>query len=206
MTTTTTAHSSELRKSFWRALALTFVVATLNFLLWGWLSRPTPIADWTGPIGGLAFTAFQRYGDPTKNIFPNEDDLAEDVRLMSTVSKRLRTYSALENPVVPRLARLHGMDVMQGVYLDRRFDRNERELDALEALAGKYDNITRAIVGNEVLLRADMSVEQLIGYIDRARAHLKIPVSTAEPMFVWLRYPVLAQHVDFITIHLLPYW
>ena len=206
MTTITTIQSSELRKSFWRALALTLLVATLNFALWGWLSRPTPIAGWSGPIGGLAFTAFQRYGDPTKSIFPNEDDLAEDVRLMSTVTNRLRTYSALENPQVPRLARLHGMDVMQGVYLDRRFDRNERELDALEALAGKYDNITRAIVGNETLLRADMSVEQLVGYIDRARAHLNIPVSTAEPMFVWLRYPVLAQHVDFITIHLLPYW
>jgi hypothetical protein len=31
-------------------------------------------------------------------------------------------------------------------------------------------------------------------------------VSTAEPWHVWLKYPELAKHVDFITIHLLPYW
>ncbi|HNI66059.1 MAG TPA: glycosyltransferase, partial [Pseudomonadales bacterium] len=30
--------------------------------------------------------------------------------------------------------------------------------------------------------------------------------STAEPWHIWLKYPELADHVDFITIHLLPYW
>lgn len=201
-----TASSPDLRKSFWRALGLSLLIAILNFLLWGWLNRPTPIADWSGPIGGFAYSAFQRHGDPTKNIFPTENDLAADVRLLASQSRRLRTYSSLENPQVPRLARLHGMEVMQGAWLDRRVDRNEREIEALVALSGKYDNIKRTIVGNEVLLRADMSVDDLVGYIDRARAKLNVPVSTAEPMFVWLRYPKLAQHVDFITIHLLPYW
>ena len=32
------------------------------------------------------------------------------------------------------------------------------------------------------------------------------PVSTAEPWHVWLAHPELAQAVDYITIHLLPYW
>ncbi len=33
-----------------------------------------------------------------------------------------------------------------------------------------------------------------------------MPVSTAEPWHIWLRQPELAAHVDFITLHLLPYW
>ena len=33
------------RKSFWRALALTLVVAALNIGLWGYLNRPVHIAD-----------------------------------------------------------------------------------------------------------------------------------------------------------------
>ncbi len=33
-----------------------------------------------------------------------------------------------------------------------------------------------------------------------------MPVSTAEPWHVWLHHPELADSVDFITVHLLPYW
>ena len=33
-----------------------------------------------------------------------------------------------------------------------------------------------------------------------------MPVSTAEPWHVWLAHPELAAAVDYITIHLLPYW
>jgi cellulose synthase/poly-beta-1,6-N-acetylglucosamine synthase-like glycosyltransferase len=62
------------------------------------------------------------------------------------------------------------------------------------------------MVGNEVLLRGDMSVPALIADITRVKRRVRVPVSTAEPWHVWLRYPQLARHVDFITVHLLPYW
>jgi hypothetical protein len=32
-----------------------------------------------------------------------------------------------------------------------------------------------------------------------------LPVSTAEPWHVWLKYPDLVKHVDYIAVHLLPY-
>jgi cellulose synthase/poly-beta-1,6-N-acetylglucosamine synthase-like glycosyltransferase len=38
------------------------------------------------------------------------------------------------------------------------------------------------------------------------RKRVTVPVSTAEPWHIWLKYPELAKHVDFITVHLLPYW
>ena len=34
----------------------------------------------------------------------------------------------------------------------------------------------------------------------------RVPVSTAEPWHVWLDQPELVKEVDFITVHLLPYW
>src|SRR3546814_7489323 len=52
-------------------------------------------------------------------------------------------------------------------------------------------NIHRAIIGNEVLLRDDMTPRQLMVYLDRARSTLKVPVSTAEPWHIWLKYPAL---------------
>jgi len=203
---TPTAQTAPVQKSFWRALALSLTIAVLNFGLWAWLNRPTPIADWNGQVGGFAFSAFQRYQDPTKDIYPSEAELAGDIRLMAQYTRRIRTYASLESPQIPRLARLYDMKVMAGAWLDRRVDHNDRELEALVTLSRKYDNIERAIVGNESVLRGDVSVDQLIGYLDRARAQLDIPVSTAEPFFVWERNPELARHVDFITVHLLPYW
>ena len=62
------------------------------------------------------------------------------------------------------------------------------------------------IVGNEVLFRGDLTVEQMEAYLDRARAAIRQPVSIAEPDYIWIKYPELAQHVDFITIHLFPFW
>lgn len=195
-----------MRKSFWRALFLTLLVATLNIGLWAFLNRPVHIADWHGKIGGLAFNPFQRYQDPTREIFPDEADIDSDIRLLSRYSDRLRTYSSVENPQIPRIAKFYGMRVMAGAWIEGRAERNERELAALIALARKYDNIERAIVGNEVILRGDTSLRTLISYIDRARAQLRIPVSTAEPLDTWQRNPELIRHVDFVTVHILPYW
>src|SRR5690606_2563711 len=40
----------------------------------------------------------------------------------------------------------------------------------------------------------------------QVRSQVAQPVSTAEPWHVWLRYPQLADNVDFLTVHMLPYW
>jgi cellulose synthase/poly-beta-1,6-N-acetylglucosamine synthase-like glycosyltransferase len=42
--------------------------------------------------------------------------------------------------------------------------------------------------------------------LDRIRRVTETPVGTAEPWHVWLKHPELAEHVDFIAVHLLPYW
>ena len=85
------------RKSFWRALAVTVLVAAGNIGLWAFLNRPVHIADWHGEVAGFAFNPFQRYQDPTRQIFPAESDIDSDVRLLSRYTKRLRTYSSSEN-------------------------------------------------------------------------------------------------------------
>ncbi|MBC6941470.1 MAG: glycosyltransferase [Xanthomonadales bacterium] len=194
------------RKSLWRAIAVTLLVALANIGLWAFLNRPAHIADWRGDIGGLAYNPSQRYQDPTKLIFPSEAELDGDIRLLSRYTKRLRTYSSYENPQIPRLARFYGMQVMAGAWIEGRAERNERELAALIALTRNNDNIDRVIVGNEVVLRGDLPVRSLIQYLDRARAQLKVPVSTAEPLDSWQRNPELIRHVDFVTVHVLPYW
>lgn len=98
---------------------------------------------------------------------------------------------------------------MQGIWLDGRLERNEEEMQGLVRIVGTQSNVRRVLVGNETLMRADMQIQELIQYIRRARTELSgrnIEVSTAETWDIWLRYPQLGKEVDFIAIHLLPYW
>ena len=192
--------------SFWRALFLTLLVAGLNVLLWAGLNRPTQPPDWTGKIGGFAFAPYQRYQSPLRGIFPTAEELDNDIKQLSRYTDRLRTYTALENPEVPALAKKYKMKVVAGAYLNHFDQHNDDEIAALIESTRTNDNIESVMVGNETLLRNDMGVGSLIHYIDRVRAQVKVPVSTAEPYWVWMKYPQLAKHVDYITIHLLPYW
>lgn len=189
------------------AILLALVVAAMNIGLWWWSNLPHGPENWNGPIGGFALSAFQRYQNPLKNDFPSDDEVDSDLKLLKRYTSRIRTYSTLQNPQVYRLAEKDGLQVMAGAWVDRRLDNNEKEIDTLIAQARRYPNsINRVVVGNEVLFRNDIPPEQLMAYADRVRAAIHQPVTIAEPWHIWAKYPELAEHVDFITVHLFPYW
>ena len=83
-------------------------------------------------------------------------------------------------------------------------------------MANQNPNIERVLVGNENILRWDgqknlrdpnaTSPAQLIREIRNVKRNVKVPVSTAEPWHVWLEYPELAREVDYLAVHILPYW
>src|SRR5262249_48954329 len=102
-----------------------------------------------------------------------------------------------------------GLKVTAGAWLDADPKKNDREIRNLVASVRANPNVNRVIVGNEVLLRGDLKLAELAAYLRRVRALLApygIPVGTAEPWHVWLKHPQLAREVDFIAVHLLPYW
>ncbi|RAO77141.1 glycosyltransferase family 2 protein [Dyella jiangningensis] len=202
-----TATTQDSRHPFLAAILLALIVAAMNIGLWWWSNLPHGPEDWKGPIGGFALSAFQRYQNPLKNDFPSDEEINNDLKLLKQYTPRIRTYSTLQNPQVYRLADKQGLQVMAGAWIDRRLDNNEKEIETLIAQARRYPNsINRVIVGNEVLFRNDIPPEQLMAYVDRVRAALHQPVSIAEPWHIWAKYPELAEHVDFITVHLFPYW
>ncbi|KLD64661.1 glycosyltransferase family 2 protein [Dyella japonica] len=205
MSASTTNHDS--KHPLLAAILLALIVAAMNIGLWWWSNLPHGPEDWKGPIGGFALSAFQRYQNPLKNDFPSDEEIDSDLKLLKRYTPRIRTYSTLQNPQVYRLAEKDGLQVMAGAWIDRRLDNNENEVETLIAQARRYPNsINRVIVGNEVLFRNDIPPEQLMAYADRVRAAIHQPVSIAEPWHIWAKYPELVEHVDFITVHLFPYW
>ncbi|MBD8878975.1 glycosyltransferase [Rhodanobacter sp. 7MK24] len=195
------------RPSLLVAILLALVVAALNIGLWWAGNRPHGPEDWHGPISGFAFEPYQRYQDPLHDKFPSDEQIESDLKLVRQYSPNIRIYSMLQAPQVPRLAEREGLKVLAGAWIDTRLDNNDAEINALIAQARRYPGtINRVLVGNEVLFRNNVPPEQLMAYLDRVRAALHQPVSTAEPDYIWEKYPELAQHVDFITVQLFSYW
>jgi glucan 1,3-beta-glucosidase len=66
--------------------------------------------------------------------------------------------------------------------------------------------IEALIVGNETLLRGELSAGQVKEYIAQVKERSGLPVTYADVWDFWLRAPELVDAVDFVTIHILPYW
>jgi exo-beta-1,3-glucanase (GH17 family)/cellulose synthase/poly-beta-1,6-N-acetylglucosamine synthase-like glycosyltransferase len=191
------------------ALAVGALVALLNLLAWQGLRWQVQAPDHTGPLAGLAYNGADRWQSPLRGDRPTDAAIAQDFALLAPHTRRIRTYSAADHPELPALASQYGLELMLGVFLDERLDHNQRELTAAIELARSHRNIARLIVGNETQLTAKLPPNRLTGYLDQVRSALRstpVQVSTAEPWHVWMAQPQLAQHVDFIAIHVLPYW
>src|SRR3979490_3450100 len=189
------------------SLLIAALFATLTFAVWAWLNRPTREPPWPARIQGFAFWPFRAGEDPNRLQMPTDAEIDPDPRLSEGRANAAPTCS-VEKPLadVPEPAERHDLNVALGAWIDGHRDLNEQQLQTTVALANTHINVVRALIGNEVVLRGDLPVAELEAYLDRARAAIEQPVSTAEPWHVWLAHPELAQHVDFIGVHLLPHW
>src|SRR5499427_3367369 len=189
------------------SLLIAAVFATLTFAVWAYLNRPTREPPWPPVIQGFDFSPFRANEDPTHFEMPTDAEIDADLALLEGKVKAVRTYSVGATLAdVPELAERHGLNVALGAWLDTHRDKNEEQLKTAIELADNHQNVVRVIVGNEVLLRGDLTSEELEKYLDRAREAISQPVGSAETWNTWLTHPELAQHVDFIGVHLLPYW
>src|SRR5262249_49856969 len=107
---------------------------------------------------------------------------------------------------IPTLARAHGLRVTLGLWLSEDRSLNEAELDGLRYILQRDHSIERILVGNETIAQSHLEVDELVGYLRRVKALTKIPLSTAEIEPVWKGHPELAREVDYIGVHIHPFW
>lgn len=191
------------------ALLAFAVVAALNFLWWWVPNRPVDIAGWTAaPVQSVSFAPYRPGQSPLTRTFPTPDQIEADLKRLQGKVKAVRTYSSGENlETVPQRAGKYGLKVWHGAWLNNNEKENLEQINLLIDHANKYkDTVERVIVGNEVLLRKDLTANELRRYIRQVKQRVTQPVTYADVWEFWLRNPSLADEVDFITIHILPYW
>lgn len=194
-----------------RIFSIALIVALITVIL-GWaINRPQDAGPDVpqGKLNSLSFAPFWEGQGPMDEVFPSVAQIDSDLRLMSEKTHSIRTYASAEGtmPEIPGLARKYGLNMIQGAWLGAIKKGNKSEVEELIRSANANpDVVKRVIVGNEVLLRGDLEPEELIQYIRTVKQAVKQPVSYADVWSMYMKYPQLIKEVDFITIHILPYW
>jgi exo-beta-1,3-glucanase (GH17 family) len=181
--------------------------------VWWWLA--TPIVLPRAPIDPNAKLLCVSYapfrGDQTPLLLTTHippEQIAEDLAQLAKISDCVRTYS-IENGLdqVPALAAKVGLKVIQGIWLGSNRLKNLAQISTAVQLAKEYPGvITALVVGNEVLLRGEMTTADLAAIIRSVKAQVSVPVTYADVWEYWLRNREVYEAVDFVTIHILPYW
>jgi glucan 1,3-beta-glucosidase len=193
-------------------LALYGLSVLLVALVWWALGRPVPMPALAGDKVSLPCLSYAPFrGDQSPlvgNVQIERAQIADDLAHLATRTACIRTYGVNHGThVVPELAKEAGLKVMLGIWLGADPASNRAQIATAIDLARRYPEVLSAVVvGNEVLLRGEMTPPALGAAIREVKAAVSVPVTYADVPEFWLRHPELAEAVDFITIHLLPYW
>src|SRR6478672_2049927 len=194
-------------------LALLLISLGAIAAVWWWLATPITLAR--APIDPNAkllcvsyapFRGAQTPLIPTTQIPPEQ--IAQDLAQLAKITDCVRTYS-IENGLdqVPALAAKVGLKVIQGIWLGSNRLKNLAQISTGVRLAKEYPGvITSLVVGNEVLLRGEMTAADLAAIIRSVKSQVTVPITYADVWEYWLRNREIYDAVDFVTIHILPYW
>ena len=201
------------RNSITAAFAHYAATALAIAMTWWWLGAPvrlppSPLAN-GGKLYCVSYAPFRGGQDPLvegTQVAPAQID--EDIALISKYANCVRTYSVDDvHDSVLLSARRYGIKVLYGVWVSSNAEKTQRQIAAAVAYAKAFPDVIQAVVvGNEVLLRGEMSAADLIAYIREVKSQVSMPVTYADVWEFWLRYPDVQNAVDFVTIHILPYW
>jgi exo-beta-1,3-glucanase (GH17 family) len=164
------------------------------------------------PAAKLECVSYAPFRDAQTPLVPttqiSAEQMSQDLAQLAKISKCVRTYS-VENGLdqVPELAGKVGLKVIQGIWLGSNRLKNVAQIATAVQLTKDFPNVISAVVvGNEVLLRGEMTAADLAANIRSVKSQVKVPVTYADVWEFWLRNREIYDAVDFVTIHILPYW
>lgn len=169
--------------------------------------QPTPQSGKLS-LDGLGYGPYHAGQDPNFGSAPSRQEIQADIPTLSALTHNIRLYaSGGPTPTILQEAAQAHLCVSLGIWLGPDATVNMQEIQRGEMLAAN-PAVHSVIVGNEVLLRSDLSVAQLTADVQQVRAKLghTVPISVADDFGQWLKHPELADVVDFITVHIYPFW
>jgi len=194
-------------------LGLLAASAAVIVAAWWWLGLPIAMPPLgpgdDGKLQCVSYAPYQANQNPLEDSTQvDAKDIEADLIRLKRITDCVRTYSIEHgDDQIAEVAHRLGMKVMQGIWVSGEPARTRKQIDTAVAIAKRYpDTVIAVVVGNEVLLRGDMSATDLAAIIRDVKAAVPCPVTYADVWEFWNRNPQLGGAVDFVTVHMLPYW
>jgi len=158
-----------------------------------------------GKIHGLCFSLYEDGQKPGDII--SEAQIRRRMQILSKHTNWVRTFSCIEgNEIIPKIAKEFGLKTLVGAWLGTDEEKNAMELENLIQLA-KDGFVDIAAVGNEVLYRKDLTLDELLNRIQYVKNQIpNIPVSYVDAYYEFDQRPELAEICDVILCNCYPYW
>jgi exo-beta-1,3-glucanase (GH17 family) len=180
---------------------------------WWWLATPITLArapiDPDAKLMCVSYAPFRGGQTPlVTSTHIAAEQIERDLEQLAKITDCVRTYS-IDNGLdqVPELAAKVGLKVIQGIWLGSNRLKNLAQISTVVRLTKEFPGVIQSVVvGNEVLLRGEMTTGDLAAIIRGVKAQVDVPVTYADVWEYWLRNREIYDAVDFITIHILPYW
>ncbi|MEM1174672.1 MAG: glycosyl hydrolase family 17 protein [Pseudomonadota bacterium] len=156
-------------------------------------------------IHGLCFSPYIEGQEPGSKV--TEAQIRERLSIIAPFCRNIRTFSCTDgHEAIPAIAKEMGLGTMVGVWLEDDAEKNEEELaNALEI--AKQGHIDILAVGNEVLLRGDLSEDQLLDYINRAKEGAPgVDVGYVDAYFEFVDHPRITEACDVLLANCYPFW
>jgi glucan 1,3-beta-glucosidase len=156
-------------------------------------------------VHGLCFSPYLEGQAPGSAV--GTAQIRERLQLIKPYTAWVRTFSCTDgHEETPRIAHELGMKTLVGAWLGTDQEINTRELQGLieVAQAGHADIVA---VGNEVLLREDLSEDTLLGCIERVKRELPgVPVGYVDAYYLFEKHPRITAACDVVLTNCYPFW
>ena len=156
-------------------------------------------------LHGLCFSPYlegQNIGDQL-----SETQISQRMDVIAPYTQWVRSFSCTEgNEHTPKIAHDKDLKTMVGAWISGDKDQNEKEINALINLA-KSGLVDIAVVGNETLMREELTENELLEYIHRVKQAIPgVPVTYVDAYYQFIERPQLIDACDVILVNCYPFW
>jgi glucan 1,3-beta-glucosidase len=158
-----------------------------------------------GGVHGLCFSPYLEGQSPGAPV--SAPQIRARLEVIRPYTGWVRTFSCTDgHEQTPGIAKSIGMKTLVGAWLGTDAAINEREVAGVISVA-KAGHADIVAVGNEVLLREDMSEDELIAQIERVKRALPgVPVGYVDAYYLFEKHPRVTAACDVVMTNCYPFW
>ena len=156
-------------------------------------------------VHGLCYSSYLEGQGPGSII--SAQQIRDRIQIIKPYTSWIRTFSCTDGgELIPAIARENGLKVMAGAWLSDDREKNDAEIENLIRIV-KAGNADLVAVGNEVLYREELTVQELLEYIHRVKAQVpEASVGYVDAYYEFVNLPEIREACDVLFINCYPFW